>query len=185
MIESITIIVIAMVVIMLMQIVVIYTRLRKFTPNDYVIWIRSGKVKKTSIGGSGLLLPMIDEVIALPLMIQETAMEINIYDYQNFRDTLIVTTKINWRIEEPEIYYAKIYSNKQEKEKNELIRNLFASAIREILATKNYETIMRRKRELIKEMKEEMNEKMDEYGIIIEALELEEIKKEYRNEKFV
>jgi len=48
------------------------SRYRKFKTNEYVIFLRGGKIKSAGRGGHVIKLPLIDEIIVIPTTTRKT-----------------------------------------------------------------------------------------------------------------
>lgn len=72
-------------------------RYRKFSPNQYIIWLRNGKVRKARMGGAGIIMPLIDQIIIVPASLQKTS--INFTDFE---------VTLHWRVTNPEVVYSRL-----------------------------------------------------------------------------
>ena len=157
---------------------VIYSsRARKFTPNEFVIWLRNGMIRKIEVGGIGWLYPIIDQIIVISTAIQLLEIKLELFDYQQANDKLILDIAINWRVIRPEEFFRNLFSNINNNTSYDSLIQLFKSELRDMFAEKNIDTILRRSRDLISELKEKMNDKVEVYGIIVESLEIENVVK--------
>lgn len=164
-----------MTVIIILFFIIYASRYRKFSPNEYVIWLRNGCVRKIELGGSGWLYPLIDQVIILPVAMQLTKLELELYDYQQALKTLIINLELNWRIKQPEIFYAKFFSMTENNIKNGELEQLFKSFVRDSLVTKTLDDMYGKTRNMMNDVKDALNERLKDFGIGLESLEIETI----------
>ena len=65
------IVIVAIILIVFLILILFLTRYKVFfKPNQYVIWLRRGRVRRASIGGSTITLPIFDEIYTIPTMLQ-------------------------------------------------------------------------------------------------------------------
>lgn len=60
----------AIFLIVFLILILVLTRYRTFKPNEYVIWLRRGRIRRVGIGGSVIKLPLFDEIYTIPTMLQ-------------------------------------------------------------------------------------------------------------------
>ena len=79
----------------------VVSRYRKFKTNEFVIYLRNGKVRRAGVGGRVFLMPLIDEVLIIPTTIQQTPLEarekVVSREYQNIG----VTGFVFWQVTNP------------------------------------------------------------------------------------
>jgi regulator of protease activity HflC (stomatin/prohibitin superfamily) len=161
----------------ILLIIVFYaSRYRKYKPNEYVIWLRNGKVRKASTGGSGVLLPLIDEVIIIPVTVQQTLLEarerVVSHEYQD----LSVTAFIYWRVINPEVAFSKVsWDPSQSDYVERVIKNAAESIIRTTCANMPIEQIIRERQEIIKVITSELHSLMADWGITTESVEVRDV----------
>lgn len=119
--------------------------------------------------------PLTDQIIVLPTTIQSSKIDLEVFDYKDASKTLILETEINSRVIQPEIFYTKIFSTKNEKYWYGLTLQLVTSFVRDMLSNENSDTIYKRSRPLLNELKEKLNNKLTDYGILIESFEFEKV----------
>lgn len=168
--------VIVAVMIFILFIVIYASRYRKFRPNEYVIWLRHGKVRKASTGGSGVLLPLIDEIIIVPVTVQQTLLEarerVVSHEYQD----LSITAFIYWRVINPEVAYSKVsWDATQSDYVEKVIKNAAESIIRTTCANMPIEQIIRERQEIIKVITSELHSLMADWGITTESVEIRDV----------
>jgi len=153
------------------------TRYRKFRPNQYVIWLRNGKPKKKSgIGGSGFILPLIDEVVVIPTTVQQTLLEarerVVSHEYQD----LSITAFTYWRVSDPELAFRKVSWHPTAQDYVErVIKNSAESIIRTTCANMPIEQIIRERAEIIKVISSELHTLMSDWGIVTESVEIRDV----------
>lgn len=152
------------------------SRYRKYKTNEYVIWLRGGKVRKTGTGGSGFILPLIDEVISIPTTVQQTWLEakerVVSHEYQD----LSVTAFIYWRVSSPEVAFGKVSWEPAASDYVEkVIKNAAESIIRTTCANMPIEQIIRERNEIIKVISSELHALMADWGIVTESVEIRDV----------
>ena len=154
-----------------------FTHYKRFRPNEYVIWLRNGKVRrKSGTGGAGLMLPIIDEVIVIPTTVQQILLEakdlVISHEYQNL--SLIVV--IYWRVSDPEVSFGKVswIHSKSDYIVN-VLRNAAESIIRTTCANKQIEVIIRDRQVIIKDVVSNLHILVADWGIKVESVEIRDI----------
>ena len=164
------------VVVIILFFIIYSSRYRKFRPNEYVIWLRNGEVRKAEKGGSGWLMPLIDEVIIIPVTVQQTLLEakerVVSHEYQD----LSVTAFIYWRVVNPEIAFSKVsWDASQQDYVEKVIKNAAESIIRTTCANMPIEQIIRERQEIIKVITSELHSLMADWGITTESVEIRDV----------
>ena len=77
-------------------------RYRKFQPNEFVIWLRNGKIRKAEKGGAGFLYPKIDSVVSIPVALQVSKFETEIFEFLHADYPIKINFVISWRVFNPE-----------------------------------------------------------------------------------
>ena len=165
-----------LVIVIILFFIVYSSRYRKFRPNEYVIWLRNGEVRKAEKGGSGWLYPLIDEVIIIPVTVQQTLLEakerVVSHEYQD----LSVTAFIYWRVVNPEIAFSKVsWDSAQQDYVEKVIKNAAESIIRTTCANMPIEQIIRERQEIIKVITSELHSLMADWGITTESVEIRDV----------
>ena len=99
------------------------SRYRKFKTNEYVIFLRGGKVKSAGRGGHVIKLPLIDEIIVIPTTTRKTLL--NSSDKilsREFQDVKI-SAILYWRVSEPEISF-NVFSGRAPPSLHSTLRDL-------------------------------------------------------------
>ena len=165
------------IVVLLVLFILLYTsRYRKFKPNEYVIWLRNGKIRKAEKGGAGFLYPLIDSIVIIPVTVQETLLEakerVISHEYQD----MSLTAFIYWRVVNPEIAFSKVSWNPEQHDFVEkVIKNAAESIIRTTCANMPVERIIRERQEIIKAITTELHALMADWGIITESVEIRDV----------
>lgn len=174
--EPIALVIIGIVLVIILIAVFYASRYRKYKPNEYVIWLRNGKIKKASTGGRVVLLPLIDEVIIIPVTVQQTLLEarerVVSHEYQD----LSITAFIYWRVINPEIAFSKVSWDASKSDFVErVIKNAAESIIRTTCANMPIEQIIRERQEIIKVITSELHSLMADWGITTESVEIRDV----------
>ncbi|MHA2362458.1 MAG: SPFH domain-containing protein [Candidatus Hodarchaeales archaeon] len=162
--------------IFLLLVIFIVSRYRVFKPNEYVIHLRRGKVKRANTGGSAIVLPVFDEIVRIPTTVQQTLLEarerVVSHEYQD----LSITAFIYWRVINPEIAYAKVsWDPIQSDFVEKVIKNAAESIIRTTCANMPIEQIIRERNEIIKTITSELHQLMADWGITTESVEIRDV----------
>jgi regulator of protease activity HflC (stomatin/prohibitin superfamily) len=151
-------------------------RYRKFKTNQFVIHLRKGKVKSAGLGGSLLLLPLIDEYIVIPTTSIQTILEAHDQvvskEYQNIE----FVGMIIWKVIDPEKAFSSVSWNLRDENYVEKILKAAAEAVmRTICANMPLELIIRERREIIDHVLKDLHELSADWGILIETFEILEV----------
>jgi regulator of protease activity HflC (stomatin/prohibitin superfamily) len=152
------------------------TRYRKFTTNQYVIHLRSGKVKSAGLGGKVVLLPLVDEVVVIPTTTRKTLLDAreNILS-QEYQDMKIVAI-LYWKVSNPtQAYSAVVWDPRSPDFVENVLRTAAEAIIRTTCASLPIEKIIRERIEIIKQVSDQLLALTKDWGIIIESLEIIEV----------
>ncbi len=164
-----------MVIVIILFFIIYSSRYRKFSIDEYVIWLRNGEVWKSGLGGSGWLMPLIDQIIIVSAAMQLTKIDVELYDYQQAQKTLIVGIELNWRVNKPEIFYRRFFSTKDNTIKSEELFQLYRSFLRDTLASKTIDDLYGKSRSIMHELKDSLNGKLNNSGVLLESVEIETV----------
>lgn len=152
------------------------TRYKKFRPNEYVIWLRNGKVRKARQGGAGIIMPLIDEIVVVPVTVQQTWLEARERVVSREYQDLSVTAFIYWRVVNPEVAFQKVSWDASANDYVEkVIKNAAESIIRTTCANMPVEQIIRERQEIIKVITSELHSLMADWGITTESVEIRDV----------
>jgi len=152
------------------------TRYRKFKTNEFVIYLRNGKVKRAGLGGRLFLLPLIDEVIVIPTTIQQTSLEakekVVSREYQNIG----VTGFVFWQVTEPSAAFTSVSWDKRSGDYVEtVIKNAAESIIRTTCANMVLEDIIRERSKIIDAVISELHDLMANWGVTAHSVEIRDV----------
>jgi regulator of protease activity HflC (stomatin/prohibitin superfamily) len=152
------------------------TRYRKFKTNEFVIFLRNGKVKRAGLGGRLFLLPLIDEVIVIPTTIQQTSLEakekVVSREYQN----IAVTGFIFWQVTEPSSAFTSVSWDLRSSDYVEnVIKNAAESIIRTTCANMALEDIIRERSKIIDAVISELHDLMANWGVTAHSVEIRDV----------
>lgn len=152
------------------------TRYRKFKTNEFVIFLRNGKVKRAGLGGRIFLLPLIDEVIVVPTTIQQTGLEakekVVSREYQN----IAVTGFIFWQVTEPSAAFTSVSWDRRSSDYVEnVIKNAAESIIRTTCANMALEEIIRERSKIIDAVISELHDLMANWGVTAHSVEIRDV----------
>ena len=152
------------------------SRYRKFKTNEYVIFLRGGKVKSAGRGGHVIKLPLIDEIIVIPTTTRKTLL--NSSDKilsREFQDVKI-SAILYWRVSEPEISFNAVVWDARSPDYVERVLSTATEAIiRTTCASLTVETIICDRTEIIKTISDQLLNLTKDWGIVIESLEIIEV----------
>jgi regulator of protease activity HflC (stomatin/prohibitin superfamily) len=152
------------------------TRYRKFKTNEFVIYLRNGKVKRAGLGGRLFLLPLIDEVIVIPTTIQQTSLEakekVVSREYQN----IAVTGFIFWQVTEPSSAFTSVsWDTRSSDYVENVIKNAAESIIRTTCANMALEEIIRERSKIIDAVISELHDLMANWGVTAHSVEIRDV----------
>ena len=152
------------------------SRYRKFKTNEFVIYLRNGKVKRAGLGGRLFMLPLIDEVIVIPTTIQQTSLEakekVVSREYQNIG----VTGFVFWQVTEPSAAFTNVSWDKRSSDYVEtVIKNAAESIIRTTMATMALEDIIRERSKIIDAVISELHDLMANWGVTAHSVEIRDV----------
>ncbi|MHA1983810.1 MAG: SPFH domain-containing protein [Candidatus Hodarchaeales archaeon] len=158
-------------------IVVFYAaRFKKFKPNEYVIWLRRGKSIRSGTGGSGFVYPLIDEIIVIPTVVQQTLLEAKERVVSREYQDVSLTAYVYWRVSDPETAFAKVsWVPSAPDYVEKVIKNAAESIIRTTCANMEIEKIIRERAEIIKVISSELHQLMSDWGIVTESVEVRDV----------
>ena len=151
-------------------------RYRKFKTNQFVIHLRNGKVKHAGLGGSLVLLPLIDEYIVIPTTSIQTVVEAHeqvvSYEYQNIE----IEGLLIWKVVDPEKAFSAVsWIMRDENYVEKILKGAAEAIIRTTCANMPLEKIIRERREIIDPIEKDLHELTADWGIVIESLEILEV----------
>lgn len=142
------------------------SRYRKFRPNMYVIHLRNGRVKRASLGGSLFLIPLIDEVLVIPVSAQQLFLDVEV-------PNAAINVIVSWKVTEPTVAFNKfswIPSSPDHVET--IIKERGTSIIRDLCSNMTVEDIEEERAELLNEVIDGLQTLTREKGIMIESVKI-------------
>jgi len=163
-------------IILFLFIIFFAARYRKFKTNQFVIHLRNGKVKSAGLGGSLILLPLIDEYVVIPTTSIQTILEAHDQvvskEYQNIE---IVGMAI-WKVIDPEKAFSAVsWIPRDENYVEKILKGAAEAIIRTTCANMPLELIIRERREIIDHVSKDLHELTADWGVIIETFEILEV----------
>ncbi len=167
---------VAIPIILFLFIIFFAARYRKFKTNQFVIHLRNGKVKSAGLGGSLILLPLIDEYIVIPTTSIQTILEAHDQvvskEYQNIE----VVGMIIWKVIDPEKAFSAVsWIPRDENYVEKILKGAAEAIIRTTCANMPLELIIRERREIIDHVSKDLHELTADWGVIIETFEILEV----------
>lgn len=146
------------------------TRYRKFKTNVYVIHFRRGQVKQSGLGGSFILLPLLDEYIEIPTTAQKVDIAAErVITIEN--QELVIHGFVVWRVVDAE----KLFSNADWSRINEILKDITESVIRTTCANMQLIDILRERERIIKAIIEELDKITSDWGIKVLTVEIKDV----------
>ncbi len=163
-------------IILFLFIIFFAARYRKFKTNQFVIHLRNGKVKSAGLGGSLILLPLIDEYVVIPTTSIQTILEAHDQvvskEYQNIE----VVGMIIWKVIDPEKAFSAVsWIPRNENYVEKILKGAAEAIIRTTCANMPLELIIRERREIIDHVSKDLHELTADWGVIIETFEILEV----------
>lgn len=163
-------------IIIFLFVVFFASRYRKFKTNQFVIHLRNGKVKHAGLGGSLILLPLVDEYIVIPTTSIQTHLEAHEQvvskEYQNIE----IEGLLIWKVMDPEKAFSAVSWNiRDDNFVEKILKGAAEAIIRTTCANMPLEKIIRERREIIDHVEKDLHELSADWGIIIESIEILEV----------
>jgi regulator of protease activity HflC (stomatin/prohibitin superfamily) len=169
-------VVVTSVIVLLLFIVFMATRYRKFKTNQFVIHLRNGKVKHAGLGGSIWLLPLIDEYIVIPTTSIQTLVEAHEQVVSSEYQNIEIEGLLIWKVIDPEKAFSAVSWNiRDDNYVEKILKGAAEAIIRTTCANMPLEKIIRERREIIDHVEKDLHELSADWGIIIESLEIIEV----------
>ena len=154
----------------------IASRYRKFRTNEYVIHLRNGVVKSAGRGGKIIKLPLVDEIIVIPTTTRKTLLnsseKILSREYQDVKISAI----LYWRVSDPSTAFNAVVWDRNSNDYVERVLSTATEAIiRTTCASLTIEKILCDRTEIIKMIADQLLNLTKDWGIIIESLEIIEV----------
>jgi regulator of protease activity HflC (stomatin/prohibitin superfamily) len=160
----------------LLFLIFLITRYRKFKTNEYVIRFRNGRVKSAGKGGRCFLMPVIDEVVIIPTTTQQTFLEASERVVSREFQDVSVSAFVFWKVIKPEIAFTAVSWNPKESDYIEtIIKNAAESIIRTTCANMQLELIIRERGEIISAVSKELHDLCADWGIVVISVEVRDV----------
>ena len=173
---SIILIVVAVVLIFLVVVIFYFSRYKKFRTNEFVIHLRSGKVKSAGMGGKLFKMPILDDVIVIPTTTQQTTLEAHQNLVTRELQDISLEAYLFWKVLKPETAYTAVsWDSRASNFVEHVLRNATEAIIRTTCANMELETIIRERMAIIKAIADRLHEIVSDWGITIESIEIKEV----------
>lgn len=163
--------------VLIMAIIIIKSRYRKFTNREFVLSFRNGKIRSEGYGGAYFVLPLIDELIVLSTTVQQldvNAGEVITMENQDVR----VNGFVVWRIENPRLAYSSIAGSQRSNpmaEINKILSQLVESIVRTTVARLTLDQVLRERGLIIDAIMAELVSVVSPMGIKINTAEIRHV----------
>ena len=162
--------IISLFLIFILVIAIYKARYRKFKTNVFVIHFRRGKVKHAGLGGSFVLLPLIDEYIEIPTTAQKVDIAAEkVITIEN--QELIIHGFVVWRVIDPE----KLFSNAEWQRISDILRDVTESVIRTTCANMQLLDILRERDKIIRAIITELDKITADWGLKVLTVEIKDV----------
>ncbi|GAB4329739.1 MAG: hypothetical protein Kow0069_37270 [Promethearchaeota archaeon] len=152
------------------------SRYRKFRTNEFVIHLRGGRVKSAGLGGRVILLPLIDEIVVIPTTTRQTLLQMSEHMLSREFQDISIEGYLFWKVVDPQVAYTAVSWDRRAPDYVELVlKNACESIIRTTCAHMPIEKIIRERREIIEDVSSYLTELTQEWGIVIESIEIKEV----------
>lgn len=163
-------------IVVFMFLIYFLKRYRKFRTNEFVIHLRSGKVKHAGAGGALFLIPIIDEVIIIPTMIQQTSLDASEKVVSREYQPISITGFVFWQVIDPTSAFSSVSWHPKSPDYVEtVIRNAAESIIRTTCANMPIEEIIRERTNIIEAVIEELHSLMKDWGVVVHSVEVRDV----------
>ncbi|MHA1792196.1 MAG: SPFH domain-containing protein [Promethearchaeota archaeon] len=160
----------------LIIILFLVSRYRKFRTNEFVIHLRSGKVKSAGLGGKLFKLPLIDDVVVIPTTTQQTTLEAHQNLVTRELQDISLEAYLYWRVSKPDVAYTAVSWDKSSANFVEnVLRNATEAIIRTTCANMELEVILKERLNIIKAITDRLHDLVIDWGIVIESIEIKEV----------
>lgn len=159
-------------------IIAMKARYKVYTPNEFVLHIRRGKVRNKIKGGSVFLLPIIDRVVVLSTAIQTVDISASEKVISKENQDIIVRAFIVWRIVDPEAAFATIAHVKgldAMKKINHTCEQIAEAVIRTTVANMSLDNILRERDLIVRKVVGELQDVVDTWGLQVETVEIRDV----------
>ncbi len=162
--------IVSLFLVFILVIAIYKARYKKFKTNVFVIHFRRGKVKHAGLGGSFVLLPLIDEYIEIPTTAQKVDIAAEkVITIEN--QELIIHGFVVWRVIDPE----KLFSNAEWKRISEILRDVTESVIRTTCANMQLLDILREREKIIRAIITELDKITSDWGLKVLTVEIKDV----------
>lgn len=173
---GVTLIIVAISLFALIFLLFLISRYRRFKTNQFVIHLRSGKVKSAGLGGKLYKLPLIDDVIVIPTTTQQTTLEAHQNLVTRELQDISLEAYLYWRVSKPDVAYTAVsWDSKSPNYVENVLRNSTEAIIRTTCANMELEVIIKERMNIIKAISDRLHELVIDWGIIIESIEIKEM----------
>ncbi|MFW9996403.1 MAG: SPFH domain-containing protein [Candidatus Odinarchaeota archaeon] len=144
---------------------VIFSRNYKiFKVDVYVVHIRAGRVRRTSLGGGIVKLPVIDRIILIPATVQHSILEFDIGE-------TILKFNFSWRVKDPSLAVKHVsWSSDDQNYASRVIDNLSRTMIWNAFVDKDTNTITENQGSLLEQVSSNLQGLTGNWGIEIESV---------------
>ncbi|MBD3256163.1 MAG: hypothetical protein GF383_13785 [Candidatus Lokiarchaeota archaeon] len=152
------------------------SRYRKFKTNQFVIHLRNGKVKHAGLGGSLVLIPLIDQYIVIPTTSIQTFLEAHEQVVSKEYQNISITGMLIWKVIDPEKGFSAVsWFRGDDNYVERILKNAAEAIIRTTAANMSIDKIIRERRDIIEQVSKELHELTADWGIVIESIEIREV----------
>jgi flotillin len=167
---------VVVIVTILLFLVFLASRYRKFSTNQYVIHLRGGKVKSAGLGGRIYLLPLIDAYIVIPTTTRQTILDAREKVLSREYQDLHIISYLYWKVIDPKVAYTQVSWDPRSPDYIESVLKTATEAIlRTTCASMALEKIIRERDEIIEQISNHLHRLTANWGLVIESIEIKEV----------
>ena len=173
---------------LLLLVLIIKLRYKKFTSRDFVLFYRRGLLRTKGYGGAYFLLPLIDQIIVLPTSVQRVNFEMTqqIIFKPKFRkssydkkiDNIIIKGFLLYKVKEPQEFYnysrlADSFQSKDAKEEgnrlikitNEDLYDVIVGYLKRIVLEEPLDDLYTNRSNLLKKLQDHIQPNMNNHSM--------------------
>ncbi len=148
---------------------------KEFSENDFVIKLRNGKVSSTFQGGSTKCLPLIDDIVLIPINVQMTDIEI-VNRTNEEEKNFDLKGVVSWNVNDPITAFSRLSWNPDEPNYAEtIIKDMTESKLMTICVDKTISDIALNKKILMNLIMSELRDFFYSYSVRIDSVLITEI----------
>ncbi|HMF32300.1 MAG TPA: SPFH domain-containing protein [Candidatus Lokiarchaeia archaeon] len=164
------------IIIVLIFLIFLTSRYRKFSINQFVIHLRAGKVKSAGLGGRLFLMPLIDSYVILPSSVRQTMLDVRVNARSEEKLSLNIIAFVLWKVVHPVVAYTAVSWDPNSSDYVEtVIKNTAESVLRTTCANMTVDQILVNHDEIINQISNTLQDLTANWGVSIDSIRIKEI----------